>query len=332
MKKAIFVIIAVAAVTVLIPFLIIYNTSGFYKGENPENAASNPTSDDTLINVYIKNEDRVESMSINDYLTGVVSAEMPADFNEEAIKAQAVAARSYLISHINSYKNGAYPENHKGADACTDHTHCQAWMSEQARKAAWSADKADSNMEKIKKAVRDTAGEVMVYDGEVINAVFHSTSGGKTENAVDVWGSDVPYLKSVESEGDIQSPKYNSDLAVEVEEYKSTVAAALGEAVDWSKGLFSDIVRSDAGGIVSMTVGGVTIKGSKLREMFSLRSANVVLEEKDGVIYMTVKGYGHGVGMSQYGANYLAGIGKDYKEILKTYYTGVEVADNSLSQ
>lgn len=325
MKKAVFVIIAVAAVTVLIPFLIICNTSGFYKHESAQSPTAAPTSDDTLINVYIKSEDRVESMSINEYLTGVVSAEMPADFNEEAIKAQAVAARSYLISHINSYKNGAYPENHKGADTCTDYTHCQAWMSEQARKAAWSADKAEANMEKIKKAVADTAGEVMVYDGAVINAVFHSTSGGKTENAVDVWGSDVPYLKSVESAGDVQSPKYNSDLAVGVEEYKNTVTAALGESVDWSKGLFGDIVRSEAGGIVSMTAGGVKIKGSKLREMFSLRSANVELDEKDGVIYMTVKGYGHGVGMSQYGANYLAGIGKDYKEILKAYYTGVEI-------
>jgi len=324
MKKTIFVIIAVAVVTVLLPTLIIYNTCGFYKAKDKKQNVT--AADEDVIKVYIKNEDKVEEMNINDYLVGVVAAEIPASFNDEAIRAQAVAARSYLISHINSYKTAGVPENHKGADTCTDHTHCQAWMSESDRKAAWNENEADSNWEKIKKAVLDTSGEVMVYDGAVINAVFHSTSSGKTENAVDVWGSDVPYLKSVESVGEENSPKFSSEVDISVDEYKNIVLTELGsEGIDWSKGLYGDIVRSEAGGIVSMTVGGKSVKGTAFRTAFGIRSTNVDISEADGRIHMSVRGYGHGVGMSQYGANYLAGEGKDYKEILKTYYTGVEI-------
>lgn len=326
MKKTIFIILAIAFVTVILPFLIIYNTSGFYKHKENDKKSEGLSSDTATIKVYIKEEDRVEEMNINDYLVGVVSAEIPASFEEEAIKAQAVAARSYLMSHINSYKNTGVPENHKGADTCTDHTHCQAWMSEEARKSAWNKDEADANWEKIKNAVLETSGEVMMYDGAVINAVFHSTSSGKTENAVDVWGSDVPYLKSVESGGDAYSPKYESEINISVDEYKNIVLTELKSGIpDWSKGLFGDIVRSEAGGIVSMTIGGVPIKGTEFRTMFGIRSTNVEITEKDGRVHMSVRGYGHGVGMSQYGANYLAGEGKDYKEILKSYYTGVEI-------
>lgn len=322
MKKTIFIIITIILVTIILPFIIICNTSGFYVLPK-DNQIKEETE---KIKVYIKSKDVVEEMPLEDYIIGVVAAEVPASFEIEAIKAQAVAARSYLMSHINSYKTTGIPENHKGADACTDYTHCQAWIGESERKASWNSDVADENWEKIKNAVNATKGEVMRYDGEIINAVFHSTSGGKTENAVDVWGSDVPYLKSVDSEGDKKSPKYESDADISVDEYKNTVAANIAD-IDWSKGLYSDIVRSDAGGIVTMKVGGVQIKGSKFRSMFGIRSANVELSEKDGRIYMKVLGYGHGVGMSQYGANYLAGEGKDYKEILKTYYTGVEITE-----
>lgn len=321
MKKTIFIIIAIILITIILPLIIICNTSGFYIV--PKNKTAEITNTET-IKVYIKSKDVVEEMPVEDYIVGVVAAEVPASFETEAIKAQAVAARSYLMSHINSYRTKGIPENHKGADACTDYTHCQAWLSEAERKASWSSDAADENWEKIKNAVAATQGEVMRYDGEIINAVFHSTSSGKTENAVDVWGSDVPYLKSVNSEGDKKSPKYSSDVDISVDEYKNTIAANI-TGIDWTKGLYSDIVRSDAGGIVTMKVGGAEIKGSKLRSMFGIRSTNVELSEKDGRIYMRVLGYGHGVGMSQYGANYLAGEGKGYKEILKTYYTGVEI-------
>ena len=324
LKKSFFVLIAIIFIVVVIPFIIIYNICGFYDGEKNDVGQIPQITDSTVIKVYIAKEDKVEEMNINDYLMGVVSAEIPASFNEEALKAQAVAARSYLVYHMNSYEKNGTPENHKGADVCTDYRHCQAWMSEADRRASWDAKDADANWEKIKSAVLATSGEVMTYNGDVINAVFHSTSSGKTENAADVWGSDIPYLKSVDSSGDKEAPKYNSENSFTADEFKTKAESVLG-GLDWSKGLFSNIERSNAGGITSITIGGKTIKGTKFREIYGIRSTNVQISESDGKVIMSVHGYGHGVGMSQYGANYLAESGKNYKEILKAYYTGVDI-------
>ena len=164
----------------------------------------------------------------------------------------------------------------------------------------------------------------MTYNDEIISAVFHSTSSGMTESAVDVWGADVPYLQSVASTGDEESPKYHSELTLSEQEFKN-IAEEKIDGVDWTNGLVSNINRSNAGGIVTIDVGGVNIKGTEFRNIFSLRSANVEISQENGNIKMSVKGFGHGVGMSQYGADYLARQGKTYEEILKTYYTGVEI-------
>ena len=253
----------------------------------------------------------------------VVAAEMPADFEEEALKAQAVAARTYLYSHIAEKDKGNIAESHNGAVICTDSTHCQAYISEDKRRESWGAG-ADENWNKISTAVDETTGQIMTYNDEIISAVFHSTSSGMTESAVDVWGADVPYLQSVASTGDKESPKYHSELTLSEQEFKN-IAEEKIDGVDWNNGLVSNINRSNAGGIVTLDVGGVNIKGTEFRNIFSLRSANVEISQENGNIKMSVKGFGHGVGMSQYGADYLARQGKTYKEILKTYYTGVEI-------
>lgn len=290
---------AVIFATLFIPLIIVSLLSG--TNERKE-----------TVSVYIKSEDKVEEMAVDEYLSGVVAAEMPADFETEALKAQAAAARTYLKSHEDEAAKGNIAEEHKGAVICTDFNHCQAWTEKASKK--------------VKKAVADTKGQIITYNGKPITAVFHSTSSGKTENAADVWCGDVPYLVSVDSSWDSQSPKYESEKTVSTDEFKQTVADNVG-GVNWDGGLIGNIERSQAGGIKTITVGDKTIKGTELRKFFDLQSTNAEIEEKDGNVIFKVKGYGHGVGMSQYGADYLAKNGKSYEEIIKTYYTGAELSN-----
>lgn len=314
MRKIIGIIAAAILITVLIP-LFTYIKNGKYQKPTPEA--------EETINVYIKDEDRVATMSKSQYLKEVVSAEMPADFEPEALKAQAVAARSYLDSRRNAYKASGTPPEHKGAEICTDSTHCKAWIPEAKRRELWGED-SDKNWEKVSRAVTETEDEIITYNGEVISAVFHSTSSGKTEASKDVWGGDMPYLVSVDSPGDKESPKYKSQKELSLSDFKR-IAEENIPGVDFSKGIIDGIKRSDAGGIIEVSVGGVKIHGTKLRSIYDLRSTNANIEILEDKVVFDVTGYGHGVGMSQYGANYMAKNGKNYREILATYYQGTEV-------
>ena len=324
MKKIIILILLIVLITLLLPFTIV-SISERTKAEPRLKIAEKQKekAEDKMVLVYIKDENRVEEMEMSQYLKEVISAEMPADFHIEALKAQAVAARTYLINRMNAYKTTEKPEYHMGADICTDSTHCKAWIREEKRRQLWG-NKAEENWQKISRAVDETAGVIITYEEEPISAVFHSTSSGMTENAEDVWGGNVPYLKSIKSEGDKVSPKYSSEYSFLVDEYKRLISEKVS-GVNWELGLYSDISRSEAGGIISLKVGGVTIKGTEFRSIFGLRSTNVLINCDGDVVNMTAKGYGHGVGMSQYGANFYANQGMGYEEILKTYYSGVEV-------
>lgn len=276
--------------------------------------------DADLIKVYITSEDKVEEMDREEYLKGVVAAEMPADFELEALKAQAVAARTYMEAHIND-KNKE--EAHKGADICTDYAHCAAWISKEDRFSSWG-DEAEGNWEKISSAVEETNGEVIFYDNKIISAVFHSTSSGRTENAEDVWSKAVPYLKGVESKGDEFSPKFHSQMQISKAEFKNTILKEYNDANPESP-LYDNIDRTESGGIKNILVLGKKISGPEFRKLFNLKSTNVEFSENEDNVIMKTRGYGHGVGMSQYGANYMAQQGKNYKEILTHYYTGVEI-------
>lgn len=326
MKKIILTLIIIFASMTVIPFLIVINFSE-YKKPQEENTKLPDT-----VSVYVKEEDKVYDMNMTQYLKEVVSAEMPAEFNSEALRAQAIAARTYLINRMRAYQKSEIPPEHKGAYICTDATHCKAWISEEKRRELWGKDKADEYWDKISDAVESTGKLILTYNSEPISAVFHSTSSGFTENAKDVWGGEAPYLVSVKSEGDAQSPKYNSEKEMPIEEFKKTAEENIA-GVNWENPLIGDINRSDAGGIMTITVGGVVIKGTDFRFMYDLRSTNIEFEITDSIIKMKVSGYGHGVGMSQYGANYLAEHGKNFEDILKTYYTGVELCEyDSLSE
>ena len=306
MKKLLAILFIVMFITLILPLCIVW-----FLGELGVPKEYTPPPEAGTVSVYLTSEGRVAEMNINEYLTGVVAAEMPADFEYEALKAQAVAARTYLYSRMEQLAAGNISETHNGAAVCTDYTHCQAYTNREVP-------------DNIVSAVTDTTGEYMTYNGEIISALFHSTSSGTTEAAVDVWGSDVPYLQSVPSAGDMESPKYLSSITLSAEDFKSTAEETL-EGTDWSNPLFSDIERSKAGGIITLKIGGVSVRGTDFRTMFGLRSTNAELTEKDGNVIMSVRGYGHGVGMSQYGADYMAKNGSAYDEILKTYYTGIEI-------
>ena len=313
MKKiVIYSFVYVVFITIIIPILTVYFTGGF----SVRKAEPFKT-----VKVYVKNEDKVVEMDTSQYLKEVVGAEMPASFHSEALKAQAVAARTYLCSKI---KNGGEAPEHKGAPVCTDYAHCKAWLPEGERREKWEEDKRDEYWKKISDAVEDTAGEIVTYEGEPISALFHSTSSGRTENAGDVWSRDVPYLVSVESRGDELSPKFYSEFICSEYEFKSKVSEKV-QNTDWNSMLYGNIIRSEAGGIKKITLGGVEIKGTLFREIFGLRSTNAEIEQNGEQIIIKVKGNGHGVGMSQYGADFMASNGSTYKEILQYYYKGVEL-------
>ena len=328
MRKLLALVGVYILIILFIPYILVTALKGAPQSgqqqsapETEQAAAAEPIE---TISVYIADTGEVRDMPFGEYIKGVVAAEMPASFHDEALKAQAVAARSYTLTRMQGYKRDGTTPEHNGAMTCTDPAHCKAWLSEDALRAQWGAD-YDTYWKKISDCVDATTGVVMTYEGNLVNAVFHSTSSGATESAVDVWGGNVPYLVSVQSEGEELSPKYEDSVTMTIEEFKNKVLAAYPEAV-WDDGeLVRDIARSDAGGITTLVTGGVTMKGTEFRTMFGLRSTNVDFSYEGDTVTMHTKGNGHGVGMSQYGANYLAGTGMGYADILKKYYTGVEV-------
>lgn len=261
----------------------------------------------------------VKKLKLDEYLQGVVAAEMPALFPDEALKAQAVAARTYTMKRASETP----AQSHKGAMVCDDPNHCKAYKSLASFAANWGTSQGEYQ-EKICAAVSETDGEILLYDNEPISAVFHSSSADKTERAADVWGRDVPYLQSVDSIGDDAAPNYESKVHVSLDTFRAKVLETYAGAnlTGAPEGWFQEIVRSDAGGVMTANVGGVNITGRQLRLMFGLRSTNfTVTASADGVDFATV-GYGHGVGMSQYGARGLALQGMEYRAILQHYYTG----------
>ena len=241
---------------------------------------------------------------LEEYVAGVVAAEMPAAFPEEALKAQAVAARTYQVRQMQA----------AGSKAVL-YDVGQAYLSEAAQKEKWG-ESYGLYAGKIRSAVRATAGEIMTYDGEPILAAFHAQSGGKTEDAENVWDSAVPYLKSVDSKEDRQAPNNETTVTIAAK----TLAEKLGVAKDAAVSVKK---RTEAGYVAEVQAGDKTFSGREIREKLGLRSANFTIAKNGENYLFTVHGYGHGAGMSQYGASFLAEQGKDYHEILRHYYTDI---------
>ncbi len=277
---------------------------------------------DAARSLRVLDGETVLEMDLGTYLAGVVRAEMPASFEPEALKAQAVAARTYTL-----YKLQTGGNHGESADVCTDHTCCQAYLDEESARANWG-ESADACEAKVEAAVRDTDGEAILYGGVPILAVFHSSSAGLTRAAGEVWVNDLPYLQPVSSpESGDRVPNYYSRMEFTAEELKARLQAAFPEA-DLSGGMetwLKDPAADGAGSVSTVSVGGVRAKGTQVRAALGLRSACFTWEVQDGEMVFFVTGYGHGVGLSQYGAAAMAAAGADYREILTHYYTGVTV-------
>lgn len=248
---------------------------------------------------------------LEEYVAGVVAAEMPASFPLEALKAQAVAARTYEVRQMRA----------AGSDSVL-YDVGQAYADEAAQREKWG-ENYGQYAAKIRRAVRETAGEIMIYDGEPILAAFHAQSGGKTENAENVWDSPLPYLRSVDSAEDKAAPGYETEISLSAEEILQRLETK-GSPTQTAKDLSIEILsRTDAGYVAEVSAGGLRLTGRQLREALGLRSANFTVEKQaDGFAFHTY-GYGHGAGMSQYGASFLAEKGLNYREILNHYYTNV---------
>ena len=265
----------------------------------------------------------VEEVAIDTYLVNVVSAEMPADFEIEALKAQAVVARTYTIYKIQNKK-------HDNADICDDSACCQAWVSKEERFARWEESVRESNWQKIEQAVNETKGKIITYEGKPINAFFHSNSGGKTEIPVNVWGgTGYPYLQVVETSGEDNYTQYNSEVVLSNEELLEKLKVNYSDiSIDFNNNDDLKILEyTDSGRVKTVKFGNHNLSGTETRSLLGLRSTNFEIIKENGNIKFSVKGYGHGVGMSQTGANTLAKEGKSYEDIINHFYIGVVIQD-----
>ncbi len=277
--------------------------------------------DKMLLSALIEGEKT--EVTMHDYLVGVLSAEMPASFEVEALRAQAVAARSYAL-----YKMLIKPsESHPDTDVCGNSACCNAYSDKDDMLEKWG-DSFDTYAKKIEAAVASTDGIYLIYEEKPVLAVFHSSSAGKTEASENVWGATVPYLKAADSpETEEYVPNYIFSVTIALSDFTDTIKAAYPEAAFNSEDpiIAENAVYTESGRLSSVTIGGVTVTGIQLRKLFDLRSAAISIELTDEAVILTTTGFGHGVGMSQYGANTLAKDGWDYAEILLHYYQGAEL-------
>ena len=282
-----------------------------------------PGARDSARTLRVLHGGEITEMDMGTYLLGVLRAEMPASFEEEALKAQAIAARTYTLYRI----RGGGSANHPDADACDDINCCKAYKTAEQAAADWGS-MAVFYEEKLARAVSETDGEVILYDGAPILAVFFSSAGGSTQGAGDVWLNDLPYLKGVSSpENEELVPNYYSVASFAAAELKERVLAAYpGADLSGSpEGWICDIVRNESGYVASVTVGGVKLRGNDLRMLLSPRSPSFTAAYQNGTFTFHVTGYGHGVGMSQYGANAMAKEGCSAEEIVQHYFSGTTV-------
>ena len=316
--------------------LVFFLLPAFFTKKNVEAKVSNNKEINTTEEEKVENYDyknygsikllhtktgEVEEVAIDTYLVNVVSAEMPADFEIEALKAQAVVARTYTIYKIQNKK-------HDNADICDDSACCQAWVSKEERFARWEESVRESNWQKIEQAVSETKGKIITYEGKPINAFFHSNSGGKTEIPVNVWGgTGYPYLQVVETSGEDNYTQYNSEVVLSNEELLEKLKVNYSDiSIDFNNNDDLKILEyTDSGRVKTVKFGNHNLSGTETRSLLGLRSTNFEIIKENENIKFSVKGYGHGVGMSQTGANTLAKEGKSYEDIINHFYMGVVI-------
>nr|WP_245796282.1 stage II sporulation protein D [Domibacillus antri] len=299
MKKPFYLFLFILIAAIAIPAV------GLFLSEEEEAVQEK---DEPSVDVVRSDTRQTETVPLEEYVAGVVAAEMPASFEKEALKAQAVAARTFILTQTLA-----------GLEV-TDTVDDQVFKDEAELKEIWGADYAQ-NKKKIEEAAKETEGEVLTYNGAPITAAFFSSGNGKTENAEDYWQSPLPYLISVDSPWDEEAPNFEQEMVMprtQVEEKLGVSLTAAGEA--------GTVTARTAGGrVAKIKLGEKTFTGREIREALGLPSADFHIQSSGDKVIITTKGYGHGVGMSQYGANGMAKEGNNYLEITAHYYPGAAI-------
>ena len=267
-------------------------------------------------------DDALVSLPLEDYLVGVLAEEMPASYHMEALKAQAVAARTRL-------RTGC--DKHPEADACADYAHCQGYLGNAGQQAKWGAEYAVYHA-RLQKAVSDTAGEIITYEGTPITVLYHAVSGGFTEDAKAVFGGEVPYLKGVESKGEEGVSKFETTQSFTNANAAALLNAAFPNAhlsAEWLPIQLMPLSFSDSGRVALLQLGDTVITGRELRQALNLNSTLFSVQFTDSNVAFSQKGYGHGVGMSQAGANAMAAKGHTYAAILSHYFQGTALLNQN---
>lgn len=298
MKKVLYLFLFILIVTIAIPAVGLFLTE----------EKTTEQKEEPFVEVVRSDSQETESVHLEDYVAGVVAAEMPATFEKEALKAQAVAARTFMLTQT------------LAGLKVTDTVDDQVFKDEEELKETWGT-QFEENKQKIEEAAKETEGEVLIYNGEPITAAFFSSGNGKTENAEEYWQSPLPYLISVESPWDEAAPQFEQDIVIpraEVEDKLDVILPKSGEV--------GTVTARTAGGRVGeIEISGKSFTGRKVREVLELPSADFQLFVQGEDVVITTKGYGHGIGMSQYGANGMAKEGKKYTDIMKHYYPGTSI-------
>ncbi|MET1030715.1 stage II sporulation protein D [Domibacillus tundrae] len=300
LKKPLYTFLFIIIAAIAIP------AAGLLLTENK----TTPDVQEPTVDVVRSDTQKTESVPLEEYVAGVVAAEMPASFEKEALKAQAVAARTFILT-----------QTLKGLDV-TDTVDDQVFKDEEDQKEMWGED-FETNKTKIEAAARETEGEVLVYNGKPITAAFFSSGNGQTENAEEYWQSAEPYLVSVASPWDAAAPNFEQEVVLTKQEVEEKLGVSLPES-----GSVGAITKKTTGGrIGAITIDGKSFTGRSIRETLGLPSADFQMTVSDGDVVVTTKGYGHGIGMSQYGANGMAKEGKKYGDITAHYYPGAVIGD-----
>lgn len=288
----------------------IENESPTPKTELPNNQLESPATlekkSDITVPVY-RSTGIIEHISLEEYIIGVVGAEMPASFHEETLKAQSLLARTYILKKLNTNT------------VVTDNESTQAYKDIEQLKQLWG-NSFDTYYNKIKDAVNATKDQVITYHGTLIEAVYHSTSNGITENAVDVWGTSFPYLISVDSHWDLQASSYLREKQMDL----TTINQILGTNINQDT-VLEVVSKTTGNNILKYKIDETTYDALMLRSLLGLRSTDFDIIINNDIVSFVTRGYGHGVGMSQYGANGMAKEGFTYKDIITHYYPGVTI-------
>lgn len=325
MNKGTVIFISIFLVlTMLMPFTVF-----LFKEKNNDISIPSKKIDNMSFKVYFPNTKEVKTYTIEEYLFGVVAGEMNITYEEEALKAQTIAAYS-LALHRKAKRDKVPDKNIMNADVTADSKVDQAFLTKEQIKEKWG-NNYEQYAKKLERIISLVKGEYLTYKGEIAQTVYHDTSSGKTETAENMWGSAIEYLTSVQSVGDILNPEYLIKVTVAKDEFvRLLLENDVKISSDKLKSEIEIISRTESGTVLSIKLGDKTLKGTKIREIFNLRSANFDISFTDDKVEFTVRGYGHGVGMSQYGANEMAKQGSSYEDILKWYYKGCEITDKPL--